>query len=84
MHQGKMTLPAEYAVYVEIAPYPNCGFTGLYTSRVGPAKDKADALRKIANDRKAMGDTMGGLIEPVSTKGRKYRIFKAVWEEINV
>lgn len=83
MQLEKMIQPAPYAVYVEVAPYPNCGFTGTYTSRIGPAKDLDEARRKIADDRKAMGDTMGGLIDPVSTKGRTYRVFKAAaWEEV--
>ena len=83
MNFEKMTLPASFVVYVEIAPYPNCGFAGTFTSRVGPAKTLEEAHRKIADDRKAMGDTMGGLIDPVSTKGRTYRIFKSLgWEEV--
>lgn len=84
MHRGKMKVPADYAVYVEVSPYPGCGFTEPFTARIGPAKDKADAIKKIAEDRRAMGDTFGGLIDPVSTRGRKYRVFKAAWEEINV
>ncbi len=83
MQLEKMIQPAPYAVYVEVAQYPDCGFTGTYTSRLGPAKSLEDAQRKIADDRKAMGDTMGGLIEPVNTKGRTYRIFKSAgWEEV--
>lgn len=83
MHLNKMTKPAEYVVYVEVSPYPNCGFTGTFTSRVGPAKDLADAKKKIADDRLAMGKTFGGLIEPVTTKNRKYRVFRSLgWEEL--
>jgi hypothetical protein len=85
MHLERMQKPAPFVVYVEVSPYPNCGVTGTFTSRIGPAKDMADARRKIADDRPAMGDTMGGLIESVSTKGRRDRIFKSLgWEKIDV
>jgi hypothetical protein len=81
----KMTKPKPYVVYVEISPYPNCGFTDAFTSRIGPAGDLAEVRKLIADDKRAMGDTMGGLIEPVSVRGRKYRVFKATaWEEVKI
>lgn len=75
--------PKPYVVYVRIAEYPNCGFKGEFISRVGPADSVEDAKKKIAEDRRAMGDTMGGLIEAVSTKGRTYEVWKATWEKVN-
>lgn len=83
MQLEKMSQPAPYAVYVEVSPYPNCGFTGTFTSRISAARTLEEARAKIADDRKAMGESLGGLIEPVGTKNRTYRIFKSLgWEEV--
>jgi hypothetical protein len=85
MYRGKpFTKPAPISVYVTIPPYPNCGFTEEFTSRVGTCGTEAEIAPMIAKDLRAMGDTFGGLIEPVSTKGRRYRAFRAEWSEIAV
>jgi len=76
--------PAIYSVFVEVAHYPNCGFkpTEKMIGRLGAAKSIEGANKLIVDDRKAMGETYGGLIEPTRTKGRTYHIFKSAgWEK---
>lgn len=84
LHLKAFKAPAAIFVYVTIPPYPNCGFTGEYTARVGACNDEAEIKTLIKKDLDAMGDTLGGLIEPVSTKGRRYRAFRAQWSEIKI
>jgi hypothetical protein len=55
-----------------------------YTARIATADNESDIPRLIAEDKRAMGDTFGGLIEAASTKGRSYRAFRAVWTEIPI
>lgn len=68
--------PARFCVFVFVTPTgPNqlhrpCMF------RVGGADTIEEAHAEIERDRKAMNDSMGGLFEPVGTKGRHYRIFE--------
>lgn len=83
--QEPFTKPGDFLVVVTIAEYPNCGFQGTFTIRVGAAKTIEGAQQLIADDRKAMGDTYGGLIPAVSTKGRTYRVFQSKgWDEVSV
>jgi hypothetical protein len=80
-------IPANYAVFVEVAYYKNCGFKPdeKCIGRLGAAKDMEGVAKLIANDRQAMGDTFGGLIDAVSTKGRKYLVFKCdTWEAVAI
>ena len=79
--------PALYAVFVEIAYYKNCGFKPheKMIGRLGAAKDMDGVNKRIADDRKAMGETYGGLIEPTRLKGRTYLVFKCdTWEKIEI
>lgn len=84
MAKDTQFMPGRYTVYVEIAAYPNCGFktTEKYISRLGPAASMAGVEKLIADDRKAMGETYGGLIEPTRLKGRTYKIFESTWQEV--
>lgn len=73
--------PAQYAVYVTFT----CeGTKKRLTARIGVANDAAKIPKIIADDKKAMGDTFGGLMAPVSIKGRTYRAFKADWSELTI
>jgi hypothetical protein len=79
-------VPAVYSVFVEVAYYKNCGFkpTEKMIGRVGGAHTREAAEKLIANDKKAMGETYGGLIEPVRLKGRTYLIHKCGgWEVVS-
>jgi hypothetical protein len=84
MHLKPFKGPATFFVYVTIQPYPNCGFTGEYTARIGACNNETEIMPMIKKDLQAMGDTLGGLIEPVSTKGRRYRAFRAEWSEVKI
>lgn len=75
-------LPPPYAVYCTVQPNARNGLSKVQTHRLGPADTLKAARDKITKDLRDARDTMGGLIEATSTKGRSYRIFKAVWEEV--
>lgn len=82
---GDTFVPANYAVFVEVAYHKNCGFkpTEKMIGRLGAAKDMAGVEKLIASDKKAMGETYGGLIEPTRTKGRTYIVCKCDgWERV--
>lgn len=72
----------KFLVYVEIAWYPHCGFKPdeKMISRIGMALDREGVRKLIADDKKAMGDTFGGLIDAVGTKGRSYFAFEVTGE----
>ena len=76
--------PPAIWVYVTLAPDAKKGISKPYTGRVGTCSDEAGVAKIIADDRRAMGETFGGLIAPVSTKGRTYRAFRAEWTEIKL
>lgn len=73
--------PAPFHVYCDTGT----NFNGKPNiARLGAARD-ADGIRKlIENDKAAMGNTFGGLIAPVSIKGRTYGAFRATWEEVDL
>jgi hypothetical protein len=77
-------VPKPYMVYVTITPTRANGLTKTITSRVGPANSIDDANRLIADDKKEMGETYGGMIEAPGVKGRTYQIFRANWEDVTV
>lgn len=75
----------EYFVLVSICYYPNCGFkpTEKMIGMVGRARSLEQAHKLIADDKKAMGETYGGLIEPVRLKQRTYSIQRSTgWEPV--
>lgn len=74
--------PKPYVVYVRVAPYPNCGFKDEFVGRVGPAENLKEARSMILEDRRAMGDTYGGLIDAPGTKGRTYEVWEASWKKV--
>lgn len=76
--------PAAYVVYVTVVPTAKNGLREPYTFRVGPAQDLAGVSKVIADDKHAMRNTLGGLIEAGDISGRSYRAFKAVWEEVDI
>jgi hypothetical protein len=84
MKQGEPFAPKAYTVFVEIAPYPNCGFVHSFVSRVGPATTIEEAKRVIKNDKRNIADTFDGLFEPASVKARTYSVWKANWEQIEI
>jgi hypothetical protein len=75
-------VPAPYVVYVTVAPTKRNGITKPHTARVGAAGSIKEAQELIADDKKAMGETFGGLIEAPGTTGRAYSIFKANWQAV--
>lgn len=74
--------PSSYAVFCTVHPNKRNGITEKFTHRVGPAASIEDAREKIANDRKAMRNTFGGLIDAPGDSGRVYQVFKAEWTEV--
>jgi hypothetical protein len=85
MTREKYISPARYYVVVTVNPYPGCGFDKPFTGKVGWANTEMEVKAIIAKDRKAMGETLGGLIAPVQTKNRVYRAFRSMgWEEVTL
>lgn len=78
------TKPSPIWVFVTVTPNDRNGLKKEFTARVGAAKTEPEALKLIVDDLAAMNDTFGGLVEPVSKKGRKYRAFRAEWTEIKL
>lgn len=78
------TKPQPIHVYVTIRPTKSNGLTAPFTGRVGFCHSTEEAKRLIAADKAAMGNTFGGLVDPVSTNDRTYRAFKAEWTEIKL
>jgi hypothetical protein len=77
----RQTQPSPYFVCVRLPKTKYSDPDKLY--RVGHALDLAGCRTLIQEDLKSMNDTLGGLIEAVSTKGREYHVFKAIWEEVS-
>jgi hypothetical protein len=75
--------PALYRVYVTTtAKYKGAE---PFISRVGDARSMEGCRKLIAEDLAAMSETFGGLIAPVGTKGRSYRVFKSEgWTELEM
>lgn len=60
-------------------------YVGKYlTHRVGVAHSVEECKQLISDDLRAMADTLGGLLQGASTKGREYEVFKATWEKISL
>jgi hypothetical protein len=76
--------PPVIQVYCTQQPTKKNGMTETMTWRAGVCQDASEVASVITKDRKAMGETFGGLIEPVSLEGRSYRAFRAEWTEIKV
>ena len=76
--------PKPIQVYVTI-PASGANNKGKpWTARIGVCNTEAEIKKIIEDDVEAMGDTLGGLIEPTSTEGRRYQAFRAVWTEIDL
>jgi len=75
--------PAIY-LFVTVKPTKKNGMTETITGRVGTCQHESEIPALIAKDRRDMGQTFGGLIEPASMEGRTYRAFRAEWSEIAV
>lgn len=75
--------PAIY-VFCTAKPTKKNGMTETMTWRVGTCHRESEIPAMIAKERRDMGQTFGGLIEPASMEGRTYRAFRAKWTEIEV
>lgn len=84
MKKGPFTKPPAIHVYVTVRPNATNGISEAFTSRIGTCSDEKEVAGIIASDLRAMGDTFGGFMEPVSTNGRSYRAFRAEWSEIKL
>jgi hypothetical protein len=78
------TGPPPIYVFVTMTPNKRNGLSKTHTSRIGTCHNPEEIAGLIAEDRKAMGDTFGGLIDAPGTSGRSYRAFRAEWTEIKV
>lgn len=76
--------PRAIYVVVDIPATKENRISKPFTAKVGWCNDPSEIKALIAEDIKAMGDTLGGLLPAVSTKGRKYRAFKAEWTELKI
>lgn len=75
--------PAPYRVVCRITPTAKNHISRPMLTGVGAAHTLEEAQQLIVDDRAAMGDTFGGLIEALGTSGRDYRIFRAAgWEDV--
>jgi len=80
---SKFIKPRSIYVVVDIPANKTNGIKP-FTARVGWCNEPSEIQALINNDIKEMGDTLGGLIPAVSTKGRKYRAFQAEWTELKL
>jgi hypothetical protein len=80
--QKMQEYPKLYLVCVRLPLSKHSDPTKLY--RVGIADSLSECKELIKEDLAEMKDTMGGLIEPTSIKGRKYEVFKANWEKVEL
>lgn len=76
------TQPAPLVVYCTVAPTERNRLEAPYTHRVGPAFTLEGAKKVIADDKEAMRNTLGGLIDAPGAGGRTYRVFEAKWTEV--
>ena len=81
---SKFVKPRSIYVVVDIPATKANGLKKPFTARVGWCNEHSEIQALISNDTKEMGDTLGGLIPAVSTKGRKYRAFQAEWTELKL
>ncbi len=79
---SKFKKPPAYHVYVTVHPNARNGVMEAFVARIGTTNDPAKIPVIIADDKRVMQDTFGGLIAPTSTNGRTYHTFKATWEEV--
>lgn len=83
MHNGPFTMPKQFTVFVTVTPNAINGVSEEFTARVGETDSFLACSRIVANDLSAMKDTFGGVMDAMTVKGRKYRVFKADWQEMN-
>jgi hypothetical protein len=76
--------PAPIAVYCTVQPTAANGLTTADTHRVKACNDESEIAAIIEEDRRAMCDTFGGLIDAPGASGRTYRAFRAVWTELPI
>lgn len=73
--------PAPYRVVCRITPTGRNHISKPMLTTIGGAHSLEEAQQLITDDRAALGETCGGLIEGLGTSGRDYRIFRATgWE----
>lgn len=72
--------PGKYVVYVEVNK--PLGGTKPFIGRLGPADNLTTVGKLIQEDKRAMSDTLGGLIDAPGSRHRTYRVFEAVWKEV--
>jgi len=84
MADNKWNSPPAIYVFVTVKPNGKNGLTEPFTGRVGTCQTEAEVASIIRKDLKAMGETFGGLFEPMNTSGRTYRAFRASWTELTI
>jgi hypothetical protein len=80
--ESTMKQPRKYHVFVTVAPTKKNGMSKPFTGRVGSADTIEEARKLIDEDRRAMNNTYGGLIDAPGSRGREYQVFEAAWTEI--
>ena len=76
--------PPTFTVYCTVAPTKRNSLDKPHTHRVGTTHDAKLIPGMIAEDRRAMCDTFGGLIDAPGASGRTYKAFKAEWTEVSI
>lgn len=75
-------IPGSFAVFLNLPANKKKGREKPYRSRMGNYFSLAEAKRAIKINNDAIGNTYGGLIEPLGDKPT-YDIFKATgWEKV--
>lgn len=75
-------IPAPFRVIKHIKPTKRNQISKTIIVGIGNAHTIEAAQKIIDDDREAMGNTFGGLIEAPGSDGAVYRIFRAEWSAV--
>lgn len=76
-----MWQPSEFLVVVHVPANAKLK-TKACSLRCGSARSVEDARKLIAEEKKSLGQTYGGLIEPTDPAGRRWEIWQATWSKV--
>lgn len=76
--------PKAITVFVTVQPNGRNGLTKPFGARIGACDTVDEAKAMIANDRREMNDTLGGLIDAPGSSRRTYQVFRAEWNEVRI
>lgn len=82
-HFNKEFMPSAYLVMCYITPTKQNGLHKPMVFQVGKARTYESAMKVIEEDIRSCGNTFGGLMSPIATTDRAYRIFKADWQALD-